>query len=134
MATDISNCFAVSSGFGGFNRFDSGRLGVNWDNTGNGTERLIAKDNSGDFTAQSFYLEYLQIACSSGKVVLYDGSGGIQIAGVAVGDTSSGYGGTQAWDFKDDPLVTLSAESTQALCISAGQGQTTGFVKGYWGR
>ena len=131
---DMSNCFAASTGFGSFNRFNSGRIGVNWDNTGGGTEKVIVKDGSddSDFTKSTFYLEYLQMACASGKVVLYDGSAGLQIAGIAVSDGSAG-STSQAWDFKDDPLKVLESESTSSLCISAGNGQTTGFVKGYWG-
>jgi len=136
MAGDISNCFAVCTGYGNFVRFDSGHVGVSWDLTGEGTERLIWKEPSCDLTAAVFYLEYVQIAigCGSGFCTLNDGTTPTApIVGLPLSD-SSGFGKvSQEWDFKDDPVRCLTACNTQALCITVGDSYATGFIKGYWG-
>ncbi len=136
-AGDMSNCVEATVGFFGYNRFDSGKIGVSWDFTANAQERIVGKDpalNSNDLTTfkQVLYVDFLQMSCGSGgPIALYDGSGGTLIAALA--GVSVGGGNNGMWDFRGDPLVCLTADNTQSLCISSADAMNTGFVKCHWG-
>lgn len=90
----------------------------------------------GDNTNARFacYVDYLQMSCvSAGMPHLRDGSSGTSI----VGSVQPGQGfqsASQAWDFKDDPLVCLTADGTSRLFIDMTvQGAYQGFVKYHFG-
>jgi hypothetical protein len=139
MAGDISGCYEMSSGGGGFFRFDTGKLGADWD-VSDGDYKVIGKDGTNDLTGSTFYLEQLFVAgCGTGMAsvgLLTDGSTGTTILGVPVntgGDGSEPVYASGAWDFKDDPVRCLTAESTLSLCVTCDGGFTRGSLKGYWG-
>ena len=135
-AGDMSNCVEATVGYFGYNRFDSGALGVSWDFTANASELIVGKDpalNSNDATTFSnvLSLKYLQLSCGSGgPVALYDGSTGTLIAAIA--GVSVGGGNSCTWDFHKDPLMCLTADNTHSLCISSADAMNTGFIKCSW--
>jgi hypothetical protein len=131
MAGDISLCLEFTATHANFNKFNSGHIGVSWDCTGDEQKSVICKDPTCDLTGSVFYLEYLQLGCGSTDQRIYDGSGGLILAAVLVSDVTGTFN-TETWDFRDDPLRCLVAESTQGLCISSGDGNVCGFLKGYW--
>lgn len=128
---DISDCYEMTAGYGGFNRFNSGKMGIGFDCTGNSSERIFGKDPTVCVTAAVLYLDYAMLSCGTGSVNFVDGSDGDSLFGVA-GCTSLG-GNSQEWDFQADPLMCLTAESTSSLCISADNGEVRGFIKVHWG-
>ncbi len=140
-AGDVSGAIEMTIGFFGFNKFNSGKYGLYFDFTGNSAEKLWGKDitmNAGDSTAlpQAFFLEYLQMNCGTGTgMAMLDGSAGTEIARLNQVDASNAGGGLHGvWDWRDDPLICLTADNTTTtLCVSAGNGFVSGYVKGYWG-
>ena len=134
MANDVSGCLEMTAGYGFFNRFDSGLYGVGFDCTGNGTERIWGKDPTACVTGSSCYLHYLVLTCGSATADLVDGSGGSKIFGaMAIADATAPSGNTAVYDFRGDPLVLLTAENTQSLCVTASNGRVQGFMKLSWG-
>ena len=111
--------------------FLTGKHGVTFDSTAvNGTEKIIIKDSS----AQSIWLEYIQLACGSGaSLALYDGSAGKEIIGTVACSSQTLF--NQAWDFKEDPIQTgVDISAGGAVCISAAaDGMVHGFIKYYKG-
>ena len=141
-AGDMSGCVEMTVGFFGYNRFNSGKIGIGWDYTGGSDERVFGKDPTmiaGDTTVfnNALYLEYIQLAgcASGGPVALIDGSTGVPIVTLAQGDTTAHNGAnSQVWDFRDDPIMCLTAESTVSLCISSAlPGHVSGYIKCSWG-
>ena len=141
---DVSGCLEVSSGYGNFMRFNSGKYGVAFDSTGGTDERIFGKDptmNLDDATyvgGNSLYLYYVQLAgcASGGNIALIDGSGvGQAIVTLAIGDITPTSGHqSEVWDFRDDPLICLTADNTQSLCVSSTiNGHISGFIKCGWG-
>jgi len=134
---DISGCLEASAGYGNLIRFDSGKFGVSFDSTGGVDERIWGKDPTVDVTASALYIEYIQLTgcATGGPVALIDGSTGQAIVSLANSDASYGGGGLSGvWDFRNDPLVCLTAETTQSLCISSTvNGHLAGFIKCGWG-
>jgi hypothetical protein len=136
-AGDLSNCVEATVGYFGYNRFNSGRIGVSWDYTANADELIVGRDpalNSNDLTtfSQVLHVDYLQMSCGSGgPIALYDGSAGALIAALAGVSVGGGNNGT--WDFKGDPLICLTSDGTQSLCISSADAMNTGFIKCHWG-
>lgn len=134
---DVSDCLEVSSGYGNLIRFDSGRYGVEFDSTGGADERIFGKDPTMvGFTAAVLYVDYIYLySCATGgPISLCDGSGGSRIVSAGGSDVSYVNGAWGVWDFKDDPLVCMTAESTQSLCMSSAvNGYCGGFVKCWWG-
>ena len=136
---DISGCLEVSSGYGNLMRFDSGKFGIEFDCTGGADERVWGKDPTVDVTASVLYLEYIQLAGDStgGLVSLVDGSAaGKRVVTLPCSDTTviGGNAGIGVWDFRNDPIICMTAENTQSLCISSTvKGYCGGFVKCYWG-
>lgn len=137
-AGDMSNCVEATVGFFGYNRFDSGKIGVSWDFTANASERIVGRDpalNSNDLTTfnQVLYVHSVQMSCGTGgPITLYDGSAGSQLITLAGSDMTGG-GNSGNWDWRDDPLVCLTAEGTQSLCISSADALNAGFIKFSWG-
>jgi len=138
-SSDVSGCLEVTVGYGNLIRFDSGKFGIEFDSTGGTDERIWGKDPTcGDMTSQVFFLEYVQLAsdATGGPISLVDGSGGSRIVTLTGTDTTvvGGGAGIGVWDFRDDPLRCLTADSTQSLCMSSAvKGYCGGFLKGYWG-
>jgi hypothetical protein len=133
-AGEVSACLEMTIGYGSVYRFDSGRIGISFDFTGNSQEKIWAKDPTSVTGNQVWYLEYLSFGCSSGTVNVYDGSAGAFMFGLQVPIEASASGSAEIQhDFKDDPLVCLTTDNTQSICISATNGFTHGFFKGYWG-
>ena len=133
MATgDMSGCVEITAAYGDFRVFSSGHYGILFDTTGNGSERIWGKDPTADVTNASFYLELLRLTCGSGAVQFYDGSAGKRLV---PGTLGADIGSIQEviYNFEDDPLICLTSDSTVSLCISAGNGNVKGFIKGYWG-
>jgi len=131
---DVSGCVEFSSGYFGFNRFDSGKFGIAFDCTGDTQDGIFGKDPTVDVTAQVLYLDYLELACTTTSARIYDGSGGTILAAALASDVSGVSANTQTWDFRGDPLRCLTAESTSSLCLSSGDGYVSGFMKVWWGR
>jgi hypothetical protein len=140
-AGDMSGCVEATVGYFGYNRFDSGKIGVSFDYTGGSDERLFGKDVTmmiGDATVfnNALYVEYITLSTcgTAGPVALIDGSQGIPIVTLSGSDVSYGNGNSGEWDFKDDPLVCLTADNTDSLCVSSAlDGWVSGYVKCYWG-
>jgi hypothetical protein len=133
---DVSGCLEVSSGYGNLTRFNSGKFGVSFDSTGGADERIWGKDPTVDATKSVLYVDAIQLAAcaSGGNVALIDGSGGSPLVTLANSDVSYGGGVREYWDFRDDPLVCLTADNTQSLCVSSTlSGHISGFVKCWWG-
>ncbi len=137
---DMSGCVEATIGFFGYNRFDSGKMGISWDYTGGSDERIFGKDptmNLNDQTSlnNALYLDYIQMSCSTGgPVTLLDGSAGVPVVALACGDTSGGSTNSAFWDFRKDPLICLTADSTESLCVSSAvNGYVAGYVKCHWG-
>ena len=130
---DFSGCFEMTAAYGGYFRTLGGKYAVSWDFTGGSSERVIGKDPTIDLSSQVFHLEWATMSCASGAAGLYDGSGAQRLFGIMVSDVSPAGVATQSWDFRDDPLICLTADSTQSLCVSAANGHVCGFIKGFWG-
>lgn len=130
---DMSACVEFSAGYFGYFRTTTGHIGLSFDCTGDTQRALICKDPTGDWTRSVFYLEFLQLGCSSTSLRVYDGSGGQFIAGILASDISGGYMNWGIWDFRDDPIRCLTACNTSGICISSGDGYVNGFLQGYWG-
>ena len=127
--SDISDCYEFTTAYSGFNKFNTGKIGVGFDFTGVSSEKIISKP--GDFTKAALYLEKVSLACGTNTFVnLVDGSTGSSILGLPGGSAGANSG---EWDFEKDPMKVLEAESTSSLCVSAWNGYVTGFVKAYWG-
>lgn len=136
-AGDISGCIEATVGYFGLNNFNSGRYGISFDFTGD-DERIIGKDPTSVGAGNALYIDYVQLAtCGTGavgQVALCDGSGGVPFITLTAHDGTLTSGNVGVWDFKDDPLVCLTADNTQSVCISsAASAQTSGFIKCYWG-
>lgn len=130
---DFSGCFEISSGYGNLYRFDSGKYGIYFGCTGDGVERLWAKDPTVDVTNAVLVLHYAQLSCSSTSVGLYDGSDGEGIVSIRGSDVSCQGHPSETWDFGKDGLVCMTAENTKSLSVCAGDGLISGFVKVSWG-
>lgn len=135
---DASGCLEMSSGYGNFFEFDTGktgRWGVEFDCTGDGVERIWGKDPTFDASASCLLLYYAQLSCSTSvSVGLFEGSDGGAIVRLRTSDvTYANTGNSQVWDFRDDPLVCMTAENTKSLSVCAGDGYISGFVKVGWG-
>ncbi len=140
---DMSGCVEMTVGYFGYNRFDSGKIGISFDYTGESDELIFGKDPTmiaGDSTVfnNALYIEYIQLATcgSGGPVSLLDGTStnSVPIVTIAGSDVSYGSGNSQVWDFGKDPIVCLTAETTESICVSsAGENYVSGFVKCYWG-
>ena len=136
---DVSGCLEVSSGYGNLVRFNSGKFGVSFDCTGGTDERIWGKDPTVDVTDAALYIEYIQLAtcgtAGGAPVALIDGSAaGQAIVTLAAHDGTLTVSNEGTWDFRDDPIICLTACNTQSVCISStANAQVTGFMKCYWG-
>ena len=140
MATgDVSGCLEVSSGYGNMLKFGSGKYGVSFDCTGGTDERIWGKDPTAVYGAMALYVDSIQLsACGTGgggPVALIDGSAaGQAIVTLSVHDGTLTSGNEGNWGFGDDPLVCLTADNTQSLCISSTTSAfISGFIKCWWG-
>ena len=108
--------------------FLSSKFGVSFLGIGAGTDIIKTPDS----TTRDFYIEMLQLACSSEiSVEVFDGSTG---TGVMTLSCASASAVSQLWDFRDEPMKLLNNDTTDSLCISVvGDGLYTGFVKGFIG-
>ena len=100
--------------------FRSGLHGVVFDHSeaDGTTQPLVAWDT----TSQKIYIHLIKLSCYSGKVAVFDGSGGVKIARLMT--TESNYV-TEQWDFHGDPV---QCDGTTNLCVS-GSGVFHGLVK-----
>ena len=134
---DVSGCVEFSATYCTFYRFNSGKYGIRFDCTGDTQEAIWAKDPTCDVTKAVLYLDYLDLHCTSGAVRIVEGSGTTHgdgtIAYLPGFDMSGAMGAGLTWDFEDDPLRCLTAESTESLCLSSGDGWLWGFMKVHWG-
>jgi hypothetical protein len=133
---DISGCCEFTIGYGNMLKFDSGKYGVEFDSTGGVDERIWGKDPTAVNAKQCLYVEYIHLfGCpTGGPISLTDGSAGARI--VTAGGSDVSYSGSSwgLWDFKGDPLICITAEGTQSLCISSTiNGYCGGFLKCWWG-
>lgn len=137
MTGDFSGCLEVSSGYGNMLRFDSGKYGVAFDTTGGVDERIWGKDPTCCVTGSALYIDLIQMTgcATSGPCALIDGSGGEAIVSLANSDASYGGGGLSGiWNFGNDPLICMTAESTSSLCLSSTvNGHIAGFFRCWWG-
>ncbi len=89
----------------------------------------------GDNTNAKFscYVDFVQLSCGSqGGAHLRDGSSGESIVQTLAGISGSSYAHT--WDFKDDPLVCLTADGTSVLAVDMTlAGKYQGYVKYHFG-
>lgn len=133
MATgDVSGCVEFSDTYFGFHRFDSGKYGINFDCTGDTQDVIFCKDPTADVTKAVLYLDYLRLGCGTTSAAILDGSDGTAIVRLRA-DSSVTAGGLADWDFGNDPMRCLTAESTQGICLSSGDGDVWGFIKVHWG-
>ena len=94
---------------------------------------------SGDNTNARFscYIDYIQMSCNSaGRPHLRDGSAGTSIvASQPSSDVTIPQGYSQAWDFRDDPLVCLTVvDDTSTIAIDMTvAGAYQGVVKYHFG-
>ena len=138
---DISGCVEMTIRYFGYHRFNSGKMGLSFDYTGASDENLIGKDitlNGNDSTSTSnvLYVDKVQLSCGScGPVAIFDGSAGAEpIVALAASDVSGVTSNEASWDFGGDPLVCLTGDTTQSLCVSsAANGHIAGFIKCHWG-
>lgn len=139
---DLSGCVEMTIGYFGYTRFSSGKMGITFDCTGASDENIVGKDPTigldnliGACKGLALYVDYIQLSCgTTGTIAICDGSDGGPIVDLASGDTSGGSSNAGTWDFKDDPLVCLTADNTQSLCVSSEfGGQIAGFIKCGWG-
>ena len=140
MATgDVSGCLEVSSGYGNMLRFESGKFGISFDCTGGIDERIWGKDPTAVYGATALYVDKIQLAtCGTGgggPIALIDGSAaGEAIVTLAAHDGTLSSWNEGTWDFKGDPLVCLTADNTQSLCVSSTTNAfISGFIKCWWG-
>lgn len=135
MEADFSGCIEFTAAYCNFFNFNSGKFAVSFDCTGDEQKAIIGKDptSATEITKQVFFLEYAQLGCTTTSARLWDGSGGGFICGVLGSDVSGVSANTQSWDFRGDPMRCLTAESTQGICLSSGDGRVCGFIKGFWG-
>ena len=122
-------------------KFDSGKFGTAF--AAVATEASVSHlfefsdAVGGDNTAarMSCYVSYLQMSCNSaGRPHLRDGSAGTSIVASQPASDVTIQSYSQAWDFRDDPLVCLTADGTSVLAVdmTAG-GAYQGFVKYHFG-
>jgi len=131
---DMSGCLEVTSGYGNYLRFDSGKFGIFFDGTGDAVERIWGKDPTADVTGAVCLLHKVHLSCAtSASIGLFDGSGGGGIVRLRSSELTATAGATEMWDFEDDPIVCLTAENTQSLSVCAGDGLVSGFLKVSWG-
>ncbi len=132
---DISTNVEMTAAYCNFYRTDLGRFALEFDSSGAASERILAKDPTGGSQAGNcFHLEILKLVCTSGEVRLFDGSGGVSIFEIpGIVEMSRGRDTPFSLDFRPDSLRCLTADNTQSLCISAGNGFWSGFVTGWFG-
>jgi len=128
---DVSASIEFSASYVNLNRFNSGHLGISFDCTGDTQKAIVGKDPTCVDGNAAFHLEYLQFNCGTVSARLYDGSGGSLMFGGG-NDSSVSYN-NMTLDFRDDPYKCLVADNTQGICLSSGDGNVSGFIKGYWG-
>lgn len=136
---DVSGCLETSSGYGNLMRFNSGKYGVSFDCTGGVDERIFGKDPTVDATKAALYVHYIQLAAcgtgGGGPVALCDGSGGDAIVTLAAHEGTLTLSNVGFWDFENDPLICLTGDVTQSLCVSSTtSAHISGFVKCHWGK
>lgn len=112
--------------------FLSGKSGVSFYATATEASVSLLVD-AADFSTASVYVDLIQLSCSSaGGPAIYDGSSGDSITGRLACGTEVFH--SQVWDFRDDPIQCLGADTTDTLCVSmAGAGPYQGFMKYHWG-
>ena len=128
------------------NKFLGGRFGTSFHSVA--TEASVthlfefSTAVGGDNTNAKFscYVDYLQMSCNSaGRPHIKDGSSGGSLVGsqppaVDTTDAPGSQSYSQAWDWRDDPLVCLTADGTSVLSIDMTvAGAYTGFVKYHFG-
>jgi hypothetical protein len=134
MAVDFSGCVEMSDDFFGFNYSTGGKVALHFDATGAADEKMYGKDSTSatDITKSTFHIEQMQLSCSSGLVRIKDGSNGAPL--LAVGGASGTGGGSVFRDFGNDPILCLTSEFTQSLCLSsAANCHWSCDIKGFWG-
>lgn len=140
-AGDMSGCVEMTIGYFGYHRFNSGKLGISFDYTGGSDENVIGKDitlnaNDTTVTGMVLHIEQVQLSCGScGPVAIFDGSAGTEpIVALAASDVSGVTSNEGSWDFRGDPLICLTGDTTQSLCVSsAANGHIAGFIEAWWG-
>lgn len=119
--------------------FNSGKFGVGFRATA--TEASVSHlfefstAIGGDNTNAKFscYVDSIQMSCGSqGGAHIRDGSAGDSIVGALAGISGSSY--SEKWDFRDDPLVCLTADGTSVLSVDMTlAGKYQGYVKYHFG-
>lgn len=129
---DFSANYEVSSGYGGYHLFESGKFGIYFDCSGDGVERIWSKE--ADTTQNVCLLHYVHLSCTTvASVGLFDGSDGDGIVRLRTSDvTYVSQGNSQTWDFKDDPLICMTSDNTKSISVCAGDGWVSGFIKVSW--
>ena len=88
--------------------------------------------SAADMSGAAFYLEKFTFNCMSGtSATIHDGSTGRRLFGTYACPSNAST--CVSYDFDDDPLICLTADSTDGICVSAGAGGYSGIIKGYWG-
>ena len=128
---DLTDCIDFTAAYVNFNRLGHGGFVVTIDTTGDDEQCIIAKATG--FTTNAFYLEQLQLGCSSNSARLYDSSAG-GILGSCLGSDISCQGfPTTTSDFRPNTLVCLTGDNTVGICLSSSDGNTWGRIQGSWG-
>jgi len=128
---DFSANYELSSGYGGYHLFESGKFGIYFDCSGDGVERIWSKE--ADTTLNACLIHYIHLSCAtSAGVGLFDGSDGEGIVKLRTSDATATGGLTETWDFRDDPLVCMTSDTTKSISVCAGDGWVSGFIKVSW--
>ena len=123
-------------------QFDSGKFGTAFSSEGSDASVAHLFEFStavgGDNTAAKFacYIDFIQMSCNSaGQPHLRDGSAGTSIVGSRPPSDVTIQSYSQAWDFRDDPIVCLTAvDDTSTIVIDMTvAGAHQGFVKYHFG-
>ncbi len=124
------------------NKFDSQKFGTSFQSvaTEASASHLFEFSTAvgGDNTAakMSCFIDTIQMSCNSaGRPHLRDGSAGGSLVGSQPPSDVTNQSYSQTWDFRDDPLVCLTAvDNTSTITIDMTvAGAYTGFVKYHFG-
>ena len=110
--------------------FDDGKFGVTYSSIPTEASAFEIIPHA-DHTANSVYLDYVQLACSCGSNIrLVDGSNGKNVLKL---QCATGHPNSETWDFGRVPLV-LKGDTSEGVDISASAaGDVAGFIKYHWG-
>ena len=121
-----------ATGFFGYNQTLNGQMSVEFEVTAIPVAGWILGKSTDvpDLSRQVFYLTEIWLSCGTSTVRIFDGSTGDAIVGLSCASSGAT---SQHWDFRHNPLLCLTADSTTYLCVSSNGINASGHINGYWG-